>query len=88
MYPSSTSRSGATRSGFPAKAEKLQYGEFPQAGEEGLKGSTCHKVWLESARKSAKVYAPLPRSPMPNSEGSEVTCSRIPFLRDFKAALL
>jgi hypothetical protein len=54
-YPSLTNRSGAIRSGFPAKAEKLQYGELPQAGEEGLKGSTCHRVWLESARKSAKA---------------------------------
>jgi hypothetical protein len=75
-------------SGFPANAEELQYGEFPQISEVGLKGSTCQIVWRESARKSTKSQAPSPKSPMPNFEGNELTCSNTPLFRDFKRVLL
>src|SRR5690606_32605454 len=61
--PSSESACRLIKSGLPANAEGLSYGEKPAPG--GPTGNICHQRWPAAARKSANSNASGPRSPTP-----------------------
>src|SRR5262245_20380354 len=63
-------------SGFPANAERAVYGELPSP--VGPSGSTCHRDMPPARSQSRNANAPGPRSPIPNRDGSDVGCSRMP----------
>src|SRR5215470_17234226 len=74
--PSSTTRSGEMRSGFPAKAEVAPYGEswLPV----GCNGSTCQSDCPADSAHSKNRTADGPKSPTESGPGRLVTWSSRP----------